>query len=186
MKTIDARVSGDGRIRTGTYFSDGLARFCVAEKTGAGTLVTEFTERGEVLDQVCLKVEDHKEGLLGHLKGVCVLNLLEAGDGYERVGVNAKCEKCGGAIIRELDTKRPAEIRTAPVVPIFICKACGAKYYSLTDNYLRKLARENRALFSAGELKEIDADEHAAVRTLQEYIIRIFASKRIGRLKMGN
>ncbi len=56
----------------------------------------------------------------------------------------------------------------------------------LADEYLDALVKNNASLFGKDEIRERGKDGRAFVNTLQEYVIRIFASKRISRLKIGN
>jgi hypothetical protein len=183
---IEAYLSTDGRLRTAHYRLGGDTRFCVAERTGAGTLVTEFRSNGEVLDQLCVGEVGAEAALREHLKGVGEVGVSRTGGRrYEPVRVSAACAKCGGGVSRELDLRKPAEIDAIPVVPIFVCRSCKSRHYLLTDEYLGKLVKKNPELFGKDELGERDADERAFIGTLQEYVIRIFASKRISKLKIG-
>jgi hypothetical protein len=181
---INTRVSSDGRLRTCGYPSEEGLRFCVAEKTRMGTLITEFKNNGEVTDQVCSLTKDAKAALEEYLKGTGMPDFADSGP-YERVAVGVRCTKCSGDIGRELDLKRPEDIGRVPVVPIFICKHCGSKFYSITDSYLRKLISRQVGLFSADELQEMERNQEAFVAEVKEYVIRIFASKKITRLTTG-
>jgi hypothetical protein len=183
---IEARRSDDGRLTTGKYPFGEETRFCVAEEIGSGTLITEFRVNGEVLDQVCTGNKDADAALAEYLKDRGTLHISESGSAYERVKVGAACIKCGGRIVRELDLKPPRDIASVPVIPMFVCMDCKSRYYALTDEYLGRLVRENAELFGKDEIGERERDERAFVNTLQEYVIRIFASKRITRLKIGN
>ena len=94
--------------------------------------------------------------------------------------------KCGESRIeRELDQRDTANMTNIPVVPIFICKKCGSRFYSMSDEYLRRLVSRKESLFGADEIAEREKGEAEFVGTLQSYIIRIFASKKIQRLKIG-
>jgi len=185
---IEAHRSTDGRLRTESYSVCDELRFSIAEETTMGTLVTEFNDGGDVLNQVCTGTRDAEKALAGYLAeaGIGTLNVANRGDcAYEPVRVDARCKSCKGEIARELDLKRPDEIRNVPIVPIFICRDCGIKFYSMTDDYLRALVSRNEGLFKPDELSEKKRNEREFVNTIQEYIIRIFASKRISRLKIG-
>jgi hypothetical protein len=182
---IEARRSADGRLRTGHYLFKGETRFCLAEETGAGTLVTEFRPNGEVVGQVCVNAKSAEDALAGRLEGTGVLEILDSGE-YERIRVDASCAKCRGEIARELDLKPPREITSVPVIPMFVCVNCKSRYYVLADEYLDALVKNNSSLFGKDEIGERGKDERAFVNTLQEYVIRIFASKRISRLKIGD
>lgn len=155
---INTRVSGDGRLRTCDYPSgDGMC-FCVAEETRMGTLITEFKDSGEVLDQFCSRAGDAKAALGDYLKGTGVPDFLDSGT-YEKVRVGARCTKCKGEIARELDLKNPKDIGRVPVVPIFLCRNCGSRFYSMTDSYLKKLISRQAGLFSDDDLRAMEGNE---------------------------
>jgi len=177
---VKACRSTDGRLRTENYRAGGAAFFSIAEMTTNGSLVTEFKENGEVVNQVYADNKDSLKALANYLGGeVSATNNGE----YAHVKVAASCSKCGTeSIERELDQKENKTIASIPVVPLFICKKCKSKYYSLSDAYLQNLIVRRESLFEAAELKEKNADENKFVSTLQEYVIRIFASKKIQRL----
>jgi hypothetical protein len=181
---INTRASGDGRLRTCGYPSNEGMCFCVVEETKMGTLITEFKDSGEVLDQVLSDTRDAKPALVGYLKGRGVPDFSESGP-YEKVRVGARCTKCKGEIARELDLRKAKDIGRVPVIPMFICMNCGSRFYSITDSYLRKLISRKSGLFSAEELRAMEMNEREFVGEVKEYVIRIFASKKITRLQQG-
>ncbi len=178
--------SDDGRMRTQEYLKGGERVFSVAEQTREGSLITEFNSANEVVNQVCLQARDAESALAAYLG-------IKAGDirvvrvgSYSGVRIGAKCRGCGAAgLARELDSVAPTEIKDVPVVPIFICTVCGKRHYLLTDNYLNELVKNNGALFDKEEMAEISKDPRSSIKMLQEYIIRIFASKKISRVETG-
>ena len=181
---MSPRRSGDGRIRTDFYDSGHGSAYCIAEPTRKGTLITELTSEGEVLEQVLSETNDAEAALSKHLARdeLRVTGTKE----YERVRVNAVCDACRSRSIgRELDAGSPEGIDVAPVVPVFVCHSCGAKYYQLGDTYLRRIVARKGDLFDRTELAELEADEATFVEVLQENVIRIFASKKMKRLKLG-
>jgi hypothetical protein len=113
-----------------------------------------------------------------------VLEIIDV-DQYKQIEMKAKCSGCGNiGLVRELDTHQAKSIVDVPVVPIFVCKKCGHKHYSLTDQYLKTLVASNKDLFEPSELEEINKDGYGSINTLKEYIIRIFASKRISKARI--
>jgi hypothetical protein len=178
-------VSNDGRIITQTYLKGDKTRFCLAEKTSKGTLITEFNERSEVVNQVYKKnggmnLESDLSGYLNVDEKKVVLT-----GNYKGIMVRAKCRSCGNVgLKRSLDLTKPSEITEVPVVPLFVCGSCGSPHYSLTDDYLKALVEGRSELFEKEELEEIRGDTIGAVKLLQEYIIRIFASKKISRIRI--
>ncbi|MDE1860271.1 MAG: hypothetical protein KGH72_00975 [Candidatus Micrarchaeota archaeon] len=174
--------SPDSRLKTSKYMLGGGEAVCVAERTSNGILLTEFDAAGQVLSQRTNESKDALEGLCAYLEidGEPEVREVKA---YERIPVSAKCNGCNeGKIVRQLDLVDPININKVPVVPIFICLGCSKKFYSMTENYLRLLAKSNSDLFTKEELGEMNADEDAFIGVLQEYIIRIFASKKISRM----
>lgn len=185
MRTdIELYRSPDNRLRTSFYEKSGRRAFSLSERTAFGVLLTEFSEDGEVFDQHCIKEKDHLGALAKYL-GLGSPVVVDV-DAYEKVSANAACGGCSGrGLARELDLVAPEAINNVPVVPIFVCRSCKQKSYSMTESYLRNLVKSNAPLFTEEERKELDADENKFIGVLQEYIIRIFASKKISRLKIG-
>ncbi len=178
---IKAYRSNDKRVMTDIYFLDGIERFSLAEPTKIGTLLTEFNTNGEVLRQEYHRGRDIVKELSNFVEDE--VRIEETGKDYEKTKVNAVCDVCGGEIERELDRYRPEDIENVGVVPIYVCTRCGRKYYSMNNDFLRRLVNERKDLFEPDELKLFEKDEEAFLSTLQANIIRIFASKRIFRLK---
>lgn len=177
---MNAYKSPDGRIRTDVYERKGT-RFCVAELTLKGTLITEFGGRGEVTGQIYYENRDFVHHLASYLSDYKIE--IQYVSRYEPVRMETLCTKCGNAgLSRELDMQLPERIREVPVMPIFVCRKCSQRHYSLTDEYLRYLVASNKRLFEDNELKEIDNDMEASINVLKEYIIRIFASKKISKI----
>jgi hypothetical protein len=174
--------SSDGRVATEEYMKYGKKVFCLAEKTPSGVLLTEFDHSKQVISQEYSKAEDAVEAIKTYLK-VSQVEVRNVGT-YGMIEAKSECTGCGAVgLVRELDAASPARIEKVPVIPIFLCKKCGRKHYSLTDMYLKSLVKGNRNLFDDKELGEIDADVDASVASMQEYILRIFASKKISRMK---
>lgn len=169
-----------GRYKTATYEKEGSKCFCIAESTMKGVLLTEFEEGGAVVNQAYRKSKNAELSLKDYLgNNLAVKDASE----YEKVVYKTPCPECSGALVRELDLKEPGNIGNVPVVPIFTCAKCSKRFYSMTDRYLRMLVNENQDLFEGEELKEKEKDIDAFINTLNEYIVRVFASKKIGRLK---
>jgi hypothetical protein len=176
-------ISNDGRIITQTYLKGGQTRFCLAEKTSEGTLITEFNEHSEVVNQVYEK-DPHHEGNLYKYLGADERKEVLTGD-YRGIMIHAKCRHCGNiGLKRALDLIAPPDITEVPVVPLFVCGSCRSLHYSLTDDYLRVLVNSKSELFEKEELDRMRGDAAGSVKLLQEYIIRIFASKKISRIKI--
>jgi len=178
---LKAERSKDMRIMTSFYELNGTSRFCIAEPTKLGTLITEFFENGEVARQKYIRSSNTEQELVKFLGEK--VEITDTQKEYNRVKVKARCSVCGGEIARELDLKAPSEIENVPVVPLFVCTACNTKFYNMTDEMLKSLVAEHEDLFEKDEIEEKSKDEEAFIETLQANIIRIFASKKIYRLK---
>ena len=179
--TLRAYISPDGRYKTGSYEKNGKPRFCLSEKTRTGTLITEFSITGKITDQIYLKGKMPEASLRDYLgRDIC----LEKINAYEKIKVSASCKKCGSGnrISRELDLAVVSYVDNVPVVPIFRCTGCGERFYSMSAEYLEMLVSRNKDLFKKEELEEIEKDRMSSIKQLNEYIIRIFASKKITRL----
>lgn len=170
-----------GRIKTDVYEREGL-KFCLVEDTFKGTLITEFNLDCEVVNQNYLQNHNVLHELSSYVGSLLEIN--DVGE-YKQIEMKAKCTECGNVgLVRELDTHQAKSIVNIPVVPIFVCRKCGHKHYSLTDQYLKTLVANNKHLFEPSELEEINKDRYGSINTLKEYIIRIFASKRISRARI--
>ncbi len=179
---IKSSRSPDGRIRTERYEKNGF-RFCAADPVAGGTLITEFNPKGEVLAQTFFKGRDIVADLCTYLE-VEKLELIDVAN-HDPVMMNAKCEKCGNlGLARELDRLQTRTIKEVPVLPIFLCAKCNERHYTLTEEYISRLVEANKHLFEPEELMEIDTNQEATINTIREYIIRIFASKKISRAKV--
>ncbi|MCL4365424.1 hypothetical protein M1590_03830 [Candidatus Marsarchaeota archaeon] len=177
------RVYDDGRVIASCNDAAGNATTFLSERIKHGVLITEFNADLEVSNQLVVRGNDAVKELSLY-SGIESLSFEKAGR-YQGIRIEAKCAKCSSlGLLRELDMKNPAEIDKVPVVPIFMCNSCGNRYYSLTDMYLERLKKDNIGLFEKEELDEIGTDAEKSITTLQEYVIRIFASKRIYRIKL--
>jgi hypothetical protein len=169
--------SNDTRLRSDFYINGGRRLCCLIEKTQNGMLITELNERGLVEKQVYMRPDD--PFYVNLTRG---MEIIESGD-YKGMNVDAACTSCNGILARELDLIHPSVINTVPVVPSYICKGCSKRFYSMTDTYLKSLVADKKELFDEKDLKELSVNEEVFVSTLQEYIIRIFASKKISRIR---
>jgi len=184
LMMLRAYRSSDKRIKTEHYNSG--KSFAIAEVIGNGSLITEFDSNGEIINQVFSQKKESAVLLEEYVKPHGRLEITST-EFYAPVKVNAVCTKCGsGEIYRELDFSTPSDILKVPVVPLFICKQCRSKFYSMTDRYLRNLVASNPQLFEKDELLERERDENAFIAKLQDNIIRIFAAKKINKLKILN
>ncbi len=180
VKPLMIYKSPDNRYRTDYFTRDGVRFFCVAERIRKGTLITEFTESGMPVDQEYYRDAEQEEALERRVGSR--LEIFEVKE-YQKVIPSAECGKCrDGRIIREMDLTNPWLVEEIPVVPIFKCQGCGERFYAMSEEYLDALVERNLNLFDKGELEEKARDRWHFVNTLNEYIIRIFASKKISRL----
>lgn len=173
--------SNGSRYRTELYSREGSERFCIVEKVAKGVLLSEFNTDGEILVQLLNDTTDPEAEMRKHL-GVKDVEVTDT-DSYSPVRLNAECVSCkGSAVVRELDLSEPQKIKDVPVVPLYVCSGCKKHFYTMTDEYLRFLVSANSALFEEEEAKERVKDEALFIKTLQEYIVRIFAARKISRI----
>ncbi|MDE1850260.1 MAG: hypothetical protein KGH54_00500 [Candidatus Micrarchaeota archaeon] len=177
--------SPDGRLRSDFYDANGERAFAVAERTAHGVLVSEFNEHGEVLDQAYKKSNMALAELASFLKKAAGELQVEETKQYVPVKVNAMCDDCKtDSIKREIEVLDPETVTSIPVIPLFVCIKCGKKYYSVHPGYLRNLVQRNVELFDGDEEKFRQRDEAAFIKEIQEYMIRVFASKKLARMKI--
>lgn len=184
MPSLMLRRSDDGRIISQVYDAGGYGAYCLAEQTRNGILITEFSVNSEVNNQIVRKGGDAAKALASYAN-TDSFEMVECGR-YNGITIREGCTKCSNReLLRDLDGSAPSKITDVPVIPIFRCSRCGARHYSLTGRYLERLVKSNTRLFEDAELKEMDSDSEGLMDTLQEYVIRIFASKKIYRIKSG-
>ncbi|MEM3791428.1 MAG: hypothetical protein QXL16_01730 [Candidatus Micrarchaeaceae archaeon] len=185
MEEISVSVAENGRrLLTQVIYSENAPFFYLFERTKLGSLITKFTEHGEILNQSYLKGTEIDEAFSKVFGKVKVLKMESE---YSGIKINAKCRKCGKRqLVRELDLKRADEIEEVPVIPIFLCSYCGSKHFILSDSYMEILIEDNKQLFDKEELKELEKDKSAFIKTLQEYVSKVFASKKILRVIIEN
>ncbi len=175
MEVVISRSGG--KIRVDYLCNDGR-QVILFESISSGMLQTKFDESGSILDQVLLKpdgrsIEQVSNGFIAEIGATNIV------DGkYSEIKLQRHCPKCGSMpLTRYLDTKRyPVDV---PVMPFYICQGCKEKSYYMTDDYLKRLVKSNKSLFSEDELSQMAKDENAFINELRANIIRIFASKRI-------
>ncbi len=139
---------------------------------GKGILRSVFDEDGSPTSQTLIDPGSHTINDIA-LDGAAGFERVVERE-YEEVVLRKACPKCGKAGMR-----RFREGKDVPVMPIFLCNSCGERGYRLSDRYLDEIIREKRELFSKEEQNELDADPDSFKKELKEYIIRIFASKRV-------
>ncbi|MEM0087261.1 MAG: hypothetical protein QW774_02265 [Candidatus Micrarchaeaceae archaeon] len=177
---IRAARSADGRYRTELYNRYGGKCFAVSEKIGGGILISEFGSNGVLMDQIYKRGDEPFSALSEYIAAAGDRLELDSSGKYKQVLLDATCTSCGSrTLVREYDTMGLDGIKSAKVVPIFICKNCGSRFYSISWRYMEKLVSEHIDLFEEDELKKYYSDKKAFMNELNEYVIRIFASKKI-------
>lgn len=171
----------ENRFKTESYVRDGEERSFLFEKTKNGVLVTELDYRNLVLNQIYTKSENIDDTIREFVSKVDSNSSFE----YVERGIQLKyfCKYCDSAtVVRELDTVDLNSINDVPVVPMFACTSCKKRFYNMTDTYLKNLVSSKVELFENVELDEQTKNEDTFIKELQEYIIRIYAAKKIERL----
>ncbi|MEM3208765.1 MAG: hypothetical protein QXE33_02510 [Candidatus Micrarchaeaceae archaeon] len=182
---VYAARSTDGRYRTGLYKRYGGECFAVSEKIGDGILVSEFSKNGVLMDQIYTKGNEPFSVLSEYIAVAGERLELDNSGRYEQVVLDAECPLCKSrSLVREYDSVGLDEIKSAKVVPIFVCRNCKGRFYSISEHYIEKLVSEHIELFDEGELNDYYSNREAFIGELKEYIIRIFASKKIINIKL--
>ena len=145
-----------------------------------GLLETTFDCNGAILAQQLLQSATPEPHIKSTLESVSVQSALEKA--YEEVKLNKPCPHCGEArLARSADSI--ASVEKLPVMPVYSCSACNKQSYYLTDEYLEFLVAHNATLFDPKEQAELEKDKKAFIHELNEYIIRIFATKHLTRIR---
>ncbi len=160
--------------------SEGFPSTLIFEKTREGVLVTELDEGLGVLDQEYFKNGTVVE-IIGKKLGAGVR--IKPVELLERTSLTLNCDVCSKPLFRELDFVDPCLIDRVPVVPIFRCAACDKRFYSITKAYLGRLVDRNNALLDEKERAALEDNRESLINIMNEYVIRIFASKKISRIK---
>jgi hypothetical protein len=169
----------DGRVRM-DYVHDGLHRSATWEPLEGGLLETVFDSSGAIL----------RRELFGAMSGPAATDAriqqfsrdngitpILSSQEYKPVKISKECPSCKNAALRVHFGVEDGGV--VPVMPVYICASCNGRSYHITDEYLDFLVSGKKDLFSKEELKEMEATREAFRKELKEYIIRIFASKRI-------
>ena len=144
---------------------------CTIERCGSGILKTYFNNEGAILHRE--PVNPGKGIEEAATETAMLLGTPVRKGEYSPVKLSKPCPSCSAlSLVEHRDSG-------VPIMPVYKCTSCGAKAFMLTDEYLSQLVRENIKAFSDAERKELEADPGKFSDELREYIIRIFASKRI-------
>ncbi|MCL5680179.1 MAG: hypothetical protein M1465_02475 [Candidatus Marsarchaeota archaeon] len=173
--------SPDHKVKLEYEAEDGTVVVLWEPKEGKYLLQTSFDGSGAILDQRLLKLESHSQNEV--IEAFLESNGIEPKESvYESIEFNGSCPSCSTpALVRYASIEGKAS--KIPIMPIYTCKNCGTKAYHLTDKYLKKLVASNKGLFENVDMQEFAADEQKFINELEAYIIRIFASKHILKVK---
>lgn len=173
------------RVRTEVIATGLGERYYISEKTKEGILLTEMTPNGATTNQIYNKTASDPETALAEYIGTGRELAVEQLDAYTPPRISAACEACGkSALQRELDTIDIENIRDVPTLPMLVCTSCNAKSYFITKEYIRNLSDSNTGMFTEEELSLREEDKEAFINAIWEHVIRIFASKKINRVKL--
>jgi predicted RNA-binding Zn-ribbon protein involved in translation (DUF1610 family) len=169
--------SPDGKVKLHHDDSKG-GRIILWEPIGETVVETIFDTEGGILVQSLLKMEGTRihERTSTYMKNAGLGEAREVE--FTDVKLNKRCPNCGkDTLSRRASTVR--DFKDIPIMPIYDCTSCRWRSYYLTDTYLTYLVHNNKELFDHEESSELEKDERQFLGELKEYIIRIFASKRI-------
>ncbi|HII10404.1 MAG: hypothetical protein ABSE71_02545 [Candidatus Micrarchaeaceae archaeon] len=173
--------NGKGQVKL-EYIHNGNDRILTWSARGSKTLETAYDATGAILVQKVVDLDS--EGIAKTTKDILNATGLEAAQKTEFIEVRLKkpCPKCGEYALASHAEAFPRS-EEVPIMPIYYCTSCKGRGYYLTDQYLEYLVENNRELFSEQEVSALSSDKGAFLGELRENIIRIFASKRIMRIK---
>ncbi len=144
----------------------------VFEKTESGVLEVEYDGDGQITQQKLVEpsreIAKEAEEYISEMR----IGRLTAKP-YSEVRINKKCPSCGSTKLERVKGE------SISIIPMYVCKSCGTRSYNLTREYLEALIKENVLLFSEEEQKELENDHEAFVAELSDYILKIYASKKI-------
>ena len=173
------------RVRTEVIPTSSGGRYYIAEKTKEGILITEMTPNGATTNQIYRKTATDPEKILAEYICKGMELVIEQEGAYTPPQINAACASCGeSALQRELDTINIEEIKHVPTLPMLVCRSCNSKSYFITKDYIRNLSDSNIGMFTEEELSLREKDKEAFINAIWEHVIRIFASKKINRVKL--
>lgn len=172
----------DRRFRTEIYKVGDTERFSIFELTPSGVLITDFNERGEVLDQFgCADMDIYRQARAHVSKFI-----LDKEVRFVKCtgsDISIKCQECKiGTIKREFDLIDPKDMISIHTMPIFVCLNCNKKFISVTEEYVSALVKRNPNLFENSEVEEKNKDWDGFIKDLRQYIISVFAAKKIHRI----
>ncbi|MCL4381107.1 MAG: hypothetical protein M1331_02855 [Candidatus Marsarchaeota archaeon] len=160
------------------YTEDANKRIRLFELANSRVLETIFDADGAVIRTSILQSSDLKSALAEFLNSFPE-KPNESEKNFEEVKLKKQCPHCGSdTLARSINIAK----NQVPIVPIYECRGCGGKSYYLTADYLRYLVLSNKGLFEKQELCQLEANENEFLGELSEYIVRIFASKKIKRI----
>ncbi len=176
--------NGKGKIRL-DYNEGENARVVLWEPMTGGVVETMFDGDGAILRQILIpqkNKEDTDFHLIRFINSNGIKNAKESSEILAEITLKKPCPGCGNTELKRF-TGDLSDPRKAPVMPIYVCTSCRAQSYHLSDRYLEYLVDVNNELFSENEREEFAKNRSAALSELREYIIRIFASKKITRIR---
>lgn len=183
MEGKSAFISKDGKGKVKLeYHESGEDRIRLWETRKGNTLETTFAIDGAVLLQLPLRVSEKElEYRIKQTLSDAKISDVAYKD-YTEIKIAKECPKCKESKLqRYVDAF--ASTGEIPIVPIYYCTSCNTKSFYLTDKYLEHLVASNTELFEEKEKDELNANKDAALNELREYIIRMFASKKILNIK---
>ncbi len=144
-------------------------------------LQTSFNAEGGIIDQKLLKLEQYT---IRHLADDFIgREGIDVREGvFEEVKLDKQCPHCGKHAIKRF-SQGISEPSAVPVMPMYICMECKGQSYFLTDEYLDVLIKKHKDMFESAELEELSKNEQTFIKEVKEYIIRVFAAKKVLNIK---
>ncbi len=174
----------NGEIRF-DYSHNGKDYTALLEQIGGGLLYSKFDSEGVTLFRSLEKAHGSapSSAFLKEIVSIEINGEVETvGAEYSPVRIKRSCPACGSASLERNKTLSGPGNGGAPAVPRYRCAACGQECYHVGDEYLAGIVKDNAALFSDEERKELEKDPEGFMKELKEYTSRIFATKNVKRI----
>ncbi len=147
----------------------------------AHALQTSFNAEGGITDQKLLNLERY--AIRDLVDDFIERNGIDAREGvFEEVKLGKQCPHCGKLALKRY-AQGLSEPSSVPIMPMYACTECKGQSYFLTDEYLDVLIKKHKDMFEPGELEELSKNEQTFIKEVKEYIIRVFAAKKVLNIK---
>jgi transposase-like protein len=179
-KTAVVYRAPNGSVRI-DYAKGDAQKIAFWEPLAGGIVRTIFNSEGGITRREFFRSNYEMKEIIEHVNQFVeqeAIAELSVSPEFEPVKIKKKCPSCSSESL-VIDLEAQDDKVNVPIMPLYRCDKCSGRSYYLTDEYLEYLVSNNISRFSKQEVTELSANSDAFKKELKEYIIRIFASKRI-------